>query len=381
MCLYLSRRSKVLFGGTIFWKRLKLMWFFGLLATLFHPALEAAVISIFESALITFRHLYWFSMAAFFYYNHERINWYLFSKYVFFGVLLQVLSFYFFSFHFDFFLVSIKTSFARNAFVFNLIIFWGFVIYYFVSKYGKKFFLPASFSLVIALLSSNGRSGAVIAIFLFFISILIVFRFVTKKFKLAFVIVFSLIALFNISGDLQIVDRTVIGSAFESISPRFAELIKGKDSGDLEEDKSWLVRELMLTKTAEIFQKYPIIGIGYDNFRGYDADLKALNSDKFIRLQGESTEYLNTRSTHNSYAEYLCDTGLVGIFLLFSLLIPVIYSFFKEVWGGSAALEIIICTGLIGGAIHGYAITAFTGANFWLLLGISAGCFKNKLFK
>jgi O-antigen ligase len=262
----------------------------------------------------------------------------------------------------------------RNAFVFNTIVFGGFFIYYIVCFFHKRYFLFFSIVLVAILLLTNGRSGAVIALLIFTINTLIFYKVVTKKMKALLLFVVPIVIGGYVLADF--VDMKKIGVLFENVSPRFAELIKGEDSGDLEEDKSWLIRELMLTKTIEIFKEYPILGIGYDHFKGYDAELKSLNDDKFSRLNGASEEFLNTRSTHNSYAEYLADTGIIGFSLLLSLVLPLVFGFFSVIWKNSGNLYLIICSGFIGACIHGYAITAFTGANFWLIMGFTGGFLK-----
>jgi O-antigen ligase len=199
----------------------------------------------------------------------------------------------------------------------------------------------------------------------------------SKNIKMFLYVVLPFIALIYVNDDFVIFDRNAIGNSFETISPRFSELIKGEESGDLAEDKSWLIRELMLTKTIEIFSDYPILGIGYDHFKAYDAKLGSMADDKFYRLRNDSKDYLNTRSSHNSYAEYLANTGIIGFFFLFSFSISIFNNYFKGLFINSGELILIIIGGFIGAAIHGYAITAFTGANFWLLMGISAGFFKS----
>jgi O-antigen ligase len=374
ICFYVSTNGYSLFGNTSFKRKLRYMILFGAISTLFHPPLEAADISASASLLMIFRHYYWFAIAIFIYQNFNHINWYPFAKWVTFGFIMQTFFFYAGGFDIDNVLISVHTSIQRNAFVFNTIVFGGFFIYYLVESYNRRYFLLFSVVLVSILLLTNGRSGAVIAILIFAMNSLIFYRVVTKNVKMLLLFAIPVVIGSYVLADF--VDMKKIGGLFENVSPRFAELIKGEDSGDLQEDKSWLIRELMLTKTVEIFKEYPILGIGYDHFRGYDSELKSLTDDKFIRLSGESGDFLNTRSTHNSYAEYLADTGLIGFSLLLSIILPLVFGFFSFLWKNSGHVYLIICSGFIGACIHGYAITAFTGANFWLIMGFTGGFLK-----
>jgi O-antigen ligase len=374
VCFYVSTSGYSLFGFSSFKRRLFLMLAFGTISTLFHPPLESADISTSASLLMIFRHFYWFVIAIFIYHNFKNINWYSFAKWVTFGFVMQTFFFYAGGFDIDNSLITIHTGLQRNAFVFNTIVFGGFFIYYLIKFFNERYFLLFSIVLVSILLLTNGRSGAVIALLIFAINTLIFYKIVTKNIKV--LLLFALPIVISSYVLVDFVDMKKIGGLFDNVSPRFAELIKGEDSGDLEEDKSWLIRELMLTKTVEIFKEYPILGIGYDHFRGYDSELKSLTDDKFLRLSGESGQFLNTRSTHNSYAEYLADTGIIGFTLLLSLMLPLLFGFFSVIWKNSGNPYLIICSGFIGACIHGYAITAFTGANFWLIMGFTAGFLK-----
>ena len=377
ICFHSYKKGYSIFGMSSFSKKLGYMFGFGVISTIFHPPLEAAEMTMSSSLLMVFRHFYWFAIGAFFYENFRWINWLLFAKWISIGLFVQCLLFYTVSIKYDSFLISITTGFQRNAFVFNIITFSGFFIFYLVNRYGKKYFLLASTFIVLILLFTNGRSGAVISLLLLLFNSLIFYRMMSKNIKVLLYVLLPFIVVIYINDDFGLIDRNAIGNSFETISPRFSELIKGEESGDLAEDKSWLIRELMLTKTLEIFSEYPLLGIGYDHFKAYDAKLASMLDDKFYRLRNDSKDYLNTRSSHNSYAEYLANTGIVGFAFLLSFIISIFISYFKGLSFNSGDLILIIIGGFIGAAIHGYAITAFTGANFWLLMGISAGFFKS----
>jgi hypothetical protein len=96
------------------------------------------------------------------------------------------------------------------------------------------------------------------------------------------------------------------------------------------------------------------------------------NSEKYKRLGSTTNDFLNSRSAHNSYANHLSETGIVGFTFLVLLLLPFVFWFLTTFWSGTdykGGLMIFILTGFFGALVHGYAITAFTGANFWFMLG------------
>lgn len=380
--LFLTRRTT---GRAIlksnFASVLLIAWIFGLVSTVLHPKLStvSTLAQNMGMFLMLFRYAYWFAIGAYFYSWLRAINLYKLSKYVTLGYLVQVFGFYVLNFKLDLAVITIDTSLTRNAFVFSSILFSGMVFYYFTQRYSKKLYWLISISIFFNLLLTNGRAGAVIAILIILLNYAIIDKTFLRFSKIG-ILILLLGSLFSRNMEQTIYSYgEIVAPYVENYSPRFASLLVGEDEGDLDFDKSWLIRELMIDKTIEIIGRHPFLGVGLGNFRSYDADLLTLETAKYQRLRSRSAEYFNTRSAHNSYANHLAETGLIGFVLLLLLLMPVIFWFlnhygleFRRIDG----YEIFIVVGLIGGLVHGYAISAFTGANLWLALGISRAIIK-----
>src|SRR5690606_8833780 len=297
------------------------------------------------------------------------------------GYLVQVLGFYFLSFEIDTSAFSIDTSRSRNSFVFNSILFSGVLLYYFLNKYGRKAFWPVAVFILLNLLFTNGRAGAVVGLFV----VLINFALLTPGIRrLSKLILLLLIAVFFFTKDIE---ATIyhygnsVAPLVEPVSPRFADLLRGVDEGDLDRDKSWLIRELMVDKSIDIIKEHPFLGVGYGNFNNYRADLPTFRTIQYARLRGHSNEFYNTRSGHNSYVNHLGETGLIGFGILLMLILPIIWWFLRHYWNGSFyqyGRDAILLTGLVGALIHGYAITAFTGASMWFMLGIGTAIINSR---
>lgn len=358
-----------------------LSWIFGLVSTVFHPPLISASQDTLGMALMLLRYAYWFAIGAYFFSWIKYINLYKLAKWITYGYILQVVGFYLLRFKLDAIIFSFNSGMSRNGFVFNSIIFSGFLFYYFFSKYGKRAFGPTAIFIFFNLLLTNGRSGAIIGLLIVLINFTLINSNIRRLSKVFLILLFASV-LFNNSLEKTLSNYgALIAPMVASANPRFASLLRGEGSGDLTFDKSWLIRELMVDKTVEIIQEYPFLGVGYSNFNKYNAPLHSLSSEKFIRLQYRTKLYLNTRSAHNSYANHLGETGLIGFGLLLLILFPIVLWFLKNFWTGNFinyGYIIFLIVGTIGALIHGYAIAAFTGANVWFMLGISRGLIKNE---
>jgi hypothetical protein len=359
-----------------------LSWIFGLLSTILHPPLDFETVS--SVALLTsiLRYAYWFAIAVYFHSWFRYINLFQLAKWITVGYFMQALGFYILNFKVDLVLFSFDSALSRNDYVFSSILFSGFIFYYVFSIYGRRAFWQVGFFVFFNLLLTDGRAGAVIAVFIILVNYSLLNSSVRHFSK------YGIILLFGVSFLSSDIEKTaysygeLVAPFVEKFSPRFANLLRGVEEGDLDFDKSWLVRELMVDKTLEIVSDYPLLGVGYGNFKNYAADLSELSSSKYVRLTSHTREYYNTRSAHNSYANHLGETGWRGITILVVVLAPVLFWFIRNYWSGSyhhsVGFGMVIIVGFIGGLIHGYAIAAFTGANLWLMLGISSAMIKSR---
>lgn len=375
------KRTGRAFRRSRFVTLLTLSWVLGLISTIFHPTLIPDSYTTSGTVVMVIRYAYWFAIGAYFYSWLKYINVVKLAKWISIGYIIQVIGFYVLSFKIDAGVFSFNTALSRNAFVFNSILFSGMLFYYFFMRFGNKSFWPVALFVLFNLLLTNGRAGAVIAVLIVLLNYALINPGVRRLSKL-FVVVLIGLSFFTQDLEAKAYAYGALAAPYvESFSPRFANLLRGVDEGDLEFDKSWLHRELMVDKTIEIISERPFLGVGYGNFTNYSASLNTFESIKYSRLRGHSVEYYNTRSAHNSYANHLAETGIIGFLILLSLIVPLFLWFLKQYWVGSMyyyGLQIFIIIGLIGALIHGYAIASFTGANMWFMLGIGHALIKHR---
>lgn len=366
-----------------FARLLFMSWIFGVISTVFHPPLMPGTYTNLSMALMVFRYAYWFAIGAYFYSWLPAMNMQKLAKWITIGYIFQVVGFYVLSYKIDLVVFSFSSALTRNAFVFNSILFSGMVFYYFYHRFGRRSFWPVAVFVLLNLLLTNGRAGAVIA----FAVVLLNYSLLNPAFRqLTKLGVGVLILLSVFSKNLEKTAYSygaIVAPYVESFSPRFANLLRGVDEGDLDFDKSWLIRELMVDKTVEIIYKHPLLGIGYNNFKSFESDLDSYYTSKYDRLRSNTREFYNGVSSHNSYANYLAETGIVGFILLILIIGPVLLWFIVNFWRGTflkISVKVFFISGFIGSLIHGYAITAFTGANVWFMIGLTLAIVKRKSF-
>ncbi len=317
--------------------------------------------------LILIQYSYWVVMAVFFIIFRKKIDFHQVSKWLFYGTIAYIGAYFFLAFKIDNPIIELQFKPGRNSFVFNLICCIPFTFIYINSRWkGWRVYLFLFF-FVIAMLMTNGRSGAVIILIQSMLILSILKPEFRRMGKVLVVFFFILFTLFQ-NSDSQIY-MEALATKVEPVNPRFASLLRSEGDGDLDEDKSWLIRKLMIDKGMEIIQKYPFIGIGPNNFTSYQADLNSFSS--YRRLHGTSFEKMSkTTSAHNSYLQVATEFGIIGFIIFVFLYLPPVLLFFKLFINGKLELQHLALVSLIGMAIHFYAIAAFLGALPWFVLGI-----------
>ena len=332
-----------------------------------HPGIFAAI-------KILIQYVYWVMVGLFFISQKSRIDLLQISKWIFFGIVAGSFCFYFSSVKFGGGVFEINLGQSRNTYVFNLLCTIPLSFYYLIKRWGKKkavWFMPLY---IVIMLLTGGRSGAVLIIVQMLLVGAIIFPSVQRTAKILLPI-FAVFYLLLQSIPTQIY-LDALADQVEPINPRFANLLRGEEDGDLSSDKSWLVRKLMVDKGIEIFKEYPVFGIGPNNFKRFDSKLSTLYS--YDRLSGQDVDFFNSRSAHNSYIELLSEMGIPGItFMLLMLILPLIF-FFKQFFIGQFNLQYLPFVSLLGITMHFYAIAALTGAIAWLIIGMAWGILNNK---
>ena len=344
-----------------------LFLFASIVSSIFHPPLMNPV-----SPLETLRGLiqfsYWIILALVVKSNYTLIDWNQISRYIFIGLLMLIFTFYFVPLKFTTPVVALNFAQSRNGVVFNVLNFLPLIFWHMRSSKLRPYtwFFLAIF--VLGILFSNGRAGFVLIIF----QMLLIGSIVSKRFKAFYrygVIALALLSLVWIQlENSPFMER--LAQQVETVNPRAASLIsKSGNEGDLEMDKSWLLRELMVKKAFEISNMYPLFGIGIFNFTNYDAELSGLNDVQ--RLGGYSTNFYNSRSAHNSYAQQLAEGGYVGLGLLILILwISVKPALTKILFGGFILDDLpLIC--MLTLSIYFYVISSLTGSGTWFIIGLA----------
>jgi O-antigen ligase len=377
--LFLLIIIKVGFSFFVFTNKTK--WFIFLLlslilSTLFMPKMMRHP-GILATIKFNIQFFYWIFISLFFIKYYKLINLLKVSKLVFYGSLCSIFGFYILRLNFDFGPLRLTFFEQRNSFVFNLLCSIPFSFIYINQKFKNRTKLFWLFFLFSAMMLTNGRSGGVIVIVEALLISIIIFPSFTSSLKFIIVAFLFFSLLFSFSSDKF---TGFFASAVSKFNPRLSKLIlneENDDEGDLAFDKSWLHRQLMVDKSLEIFSSYPILGIGPNSFRYYDAELNTYF--QYIRLGNKEKDWYNNRSAHNSYIQILSELGLFGFLLLIIIIMTPILYFIKNL---IIAPRIILLpfVSLIGISIHFYVISALTGAICWFIFGICWAILKNKSF-
>ena len=226
---------------------------------------------------------------------------------------------------------------------------------------------------LLVMLFTDGRSGAILIILELLLISAIIYPLILKVTRVLIPILGLLF--FMAQTDVAQMYLDSLANDVESVNPRFASLLRGKDEGDLSFDKSWLIRKLMVDKGIEIFKEYPIKGIGANNFVFFDSKIATL--DQYERLGAEDVDYFNKRSPHNSYIQVLSEFGIIGFVLFLSLLIVPLTFFVRQLFTSKMKIEFLPMVSLFAISMHFYAIAALYGAIAWWVIGLSWAVLNN----
>ncbi len=334
-----------------------------------HPGFMHAFQFVFQNA-------YWVLIAGFFIHFRHRIDILSMSKWLFYGLIFSTIGFYVLPIKFDFVVGNIVMDISRNGYVFTTLVCMP-ISFIYLSTFKRIHQVGFLLFFLVALLLTNGRSGAVIGLVELMLISAILFP---KVYRASKILLVPIIVLFTIveSGAID-VPLAGLAKQVEPISPRFASLLTGEGEGDLTKDKSWLIRRLMIDKGTEIVGDYPFFGIGPNNFKYYDGKMASLKSYK--RLSYGDSEDFNRKSAHNTYVQVLTDTGYFGFIVIFLILIYPLYNLFQKLIKYKITKDELPQIGLLAGSMHFYAISALTGAIPWFIIGLAWGALYMKKSK
>jgi O-antigen ligase len=337
----------------------------GLISSIFTPVIDRhpGIVSV---IIILIQFLYWIGVTSFIIKNYSRIDLMQLSKWMFTGSLIYIFVFFIFPFNFNSGLVSIEFEPGRNGLIFNLLCTIPLSFYYIYQRWNKKGVLIFSFFFFVAMLFTNGRAGVIILLIQILLILNIVFVKIRKYFRFILICSIPIIVLFQSDKGLVLIEK--LSYEVSKINEPLGKLILSNKTGSIERDKSWLQRKLLISKGKEIFFEHPFIGIGPNNFKYYDSELNSFS--KFDFLQGNTREFYNGRSAHNSYMQILVEFGLIGFIFYIIILFRPIFLFRRNLLKATLKIEHLPIISLLGVAIHFYAISAFTGAITWMIIGL-----------
>lgn len=146
----------------------------------------------------------------------------------------------------------------------------------------------------------------------------------------------------------------------------------------LEDDSSYVTRELMVQKAGRIFVENPFFGAGIGRFRLTSVDLVLPP-----RLAGKTADF-NRISSHNSYAALVSETGLFGTVPFAILLATLGFSGLRtalimsrrgETWG------LAMFASFVGISVHLWSLSGLTNTSTWFVYGLIAGMIQREALR
>lgn len=248
---------------------------------------------------------------------------------------------------------------TQNSYGFQFSTFSPFLLLkVFETKGKERFWWLLSLVVCLGAIALNGSRGSWISIAIGFGFIfLILISFKPKRFGgLIFALLFligAILALANIFPQI----RGVVEQRYNTFE-------------NLEEDKSVLIRELMVQKGIRLFKESPLFGVGAGRFTK-----ETILLDLPKQLSYATQNDYNRKSAHNSYIQFLAEFGLAGAIpfgvLLLILLINGITSTVIELRIGEM-LSLAVLFSFIQMSIHMWVITAITNTCTWFIYGLVA---------
>jgi len=160
---------------------------------------------------------------------------------------------------------------------------------------------------------------------------------------------------------------SAVADAIESSSPRIHQLLYERDAM-VEEDRSYLTRVAMIEKGMNLFERYPLTGVGIVNFSKTEGEIEGnFEGSQFVI----NKEDINNLSAHNSFIAALSEGGLFmfvpWILLLLSIILKfgisitnIDHKYYPIFWG---------CFGMFS---HYSSATGYVNVYSWFIIAMCA---------
>lgn len=220
------------------------------------------------------------------------------------------------------------------------------------------------------MLFNESRSGlAILTVELLFIMCLHVSK---TRVKQIVIVLSVLIGVFVMSPQL----RKIAGNIIEPYNEEMAMLLTNPEQVQAY-DKSWIQRQVQVQKGIQIFEEYPVIGIGANNFTPMDIRINenAISDKIDANVLQAVMKRSDNRSTHNTYITLLSEFGVIGTTLWILFIFPFLWLMYKRLKTIND-FEYMIFVTTIGMSVYFYTIAALYGTAAWLFYGLIYGCYK-----
>ena len=369
----LNRRRNPIKTRTNFQRLLWLFLTLGVFTTILKRPSDLIENQFVSDFLLLFNYVYWITLCVFIVSNKDRIDLSRFSKYYFFGSIFLIIFYYLPG------LPTINNIFiqfpvikGRNVLVYQLINIVPISIIYIHSKRGVMA-IGVILSYLGVMLYSNGRAGSIILLIMSTLLLLVVYpkysRFLKNCF---FVLSLGFITIYS-SNDSKYLAS--LARPIENISPRLAEMIRKEGNGVASNDRSWLIREVMVRKGLMIAKEHPILGIGFNRFRNYNTDFTELLTyeRRYDRLgdKGTTNTTLNNRSPHNSYIQILAENGFLGLFIFLLILAIPLKVFIQKLLKNQLHIYDAPLISALGLAMYLYVISSYPSAITFVTISLA----------
>ena len=196
-------------------------------------------------------------------------------------------------------------------------IFSFFLIPLFLNRFSNKYLkylIPIFFVIFITALMLSGNRMPFI-LFVFTISLIVLFQKQARKYLISFIIIFSLlfISVYNINDKVK--------TNFDTFKIQISKMIVIATKGNYnDKDAPQYLREFATFYDTWLMNKY--IGGGVKNFRFYCHTRPNLE---------KNSKFICNMHPHNYYLEILTETGIVGFLIISLIFLQILYlSFYKK---------------------------------------------------
>lgn len=245
---------------------------------------------------------------------------------------------------------------TQNDYGFLFSMFSPFVLWYVVQSRGsEKIFATLGGLLVVAAIIGNGSRSSWIASS---VGIAVVLAVLFMRGKRATALGAFAVFVVAISGASAIAPR----------SWRDPVVARIESFANLQTDKPYLTRQVLIAKGVSLFRQHPITGVGAGRFEKEWADL-----DLPPALRYQPQDFYNRRTPHNAYIKLLAEGGLVGFVPLIALLAWVFWGSLNRSfsarstgWSWVPAVFASLCST----SIHLWTVSGLTGSAPWFIFGL-----------